>query len=137
MSPAANKLDSILLVEADAGVRLTLGKILEQHRYQVRGVGALQPALRELASGSYDAVITELNVNGQGSGLQIAKAAKALSPTPVVVIYTGFPNPQQLRDAMALRVDYLAFKPVEIAEITGALNTLITRRSVNLAMASA
>jgi DNA-binding NtrC family response regulator len=137
VSSSVIKRGSILLVEADAGVRLTLGKILDQHQYQVRGVGALQPALRLLASGSYDAVITELNVNGHGSGLQIAKAAKSLSPTPVVVIYTGFPNPQQLRAAMALRVDYLAFKPGEIAEITGALDTLITRRAVNLAMATA
>jgi hypothetical protein len=34
-------------------------------------------------------------------------------------------------------VDYLAFKPVEVAEITGALNTLLMRRAVNLALARA
>jgi CheY-like chemotaxis protein len=131
------KRGSILLVEADAGVRFTLGQILEQHRYRVRAVGALDQALTLVASGSYDAVITELNIDGQGSGLEVARAAKALARTPVVVIYTGFPNPQQLRAAMALRVDYLVLKPVEVAEITGALDTLITRRAVNLAMARA
>ncbi len=37
---------------------------------------------------------------------------------------------------MSLRVDYLALKPVEVREITGALSTLIARRTLNSALAA-
>jgi DNA-binding NtrC family response regulator len=135
--PSRAKRGSILLVEADNGVCVTLRQILQQHGYQVHTARSLNHALGCLTTASFDAVITELNINGHGSGLEVARAAKSLAPPPVVVIYTGFPNPEQLRAAMALRVDYLAFKPVEVAEITGALNTLLMRRAVNLALARA
>ena len=129
---------SILLVEADRGVRLTLKQILEQSGYRVHSAAALGEALDLLRPGKVrlDAVITELNIDGSGSGLEVARAAKVSASPPVVIIYTGYPDKEQLRAAMSLRVDYLALKPVEIGEITSALNTLIARRSVNVALAS-
>jgi CheY-like chemotaxis protein len=128
---------SILLVEADRAVCLTLKQILEQSGYRVAAASTLAEGLGFLGGGrvKLDAVITELNVGGSGSGLELARAAKRLALPPVVVIYTGYPDKEQLRKAMSLRVDYLALKPVEVREITSALSTLIARRAVNAALA--
>lgn len=68
--------------------------------------------------------------------MQLARRAKALTPRPAVVIYTGYPTVEQLRLAMQLRVDYLALKPVDLDEIKAVLHRLVTRRAVNLAMAA-
>ncbi len=82
------QLPSILLVEADRGVRLTLQQILEQSGYRVRAAATLEEALTGLQHrpDGLDAVITELNVGGSGSGLEVARAAKLLASPPVVII---------------------------------------------------
>jgi DNA-binding response OmpR family regulator len=135
--PSRPKHGSILLVEVEPAVRVTLKQVLEQNGYAVRTATTLNESLGLLHSQEYDAVITELNLDGVGSGLKVAAAAKSSHQPPVVIIYTGFPQKEQLRAALALRVDYLALKPVELDEITAALRTLILRRSMSRAMASA
>jgi len=47
-----------------------------------------------------------------------------------VVVYTDQPTVDRLRTALALKVDYFAFKPVDIEEIKSALFRLISRRTL-------
>jgi len=75
-----------------------------------------------------DAVITDLNMEKEDIGLEVARVARALKPPPVVVICTGFANLKNSRRALEMHVDYLVNKPVDIEELTSALRRLIARR---------
>lgn len=120
---------SVLLVEDEPGILTTFRAILDQEGFEVTAVATYQSASELVQQQSFDAVITELNLEGQDLGLRLAAELKLQKRPPAIVIYTGYPTVQQLRAALKLRVDYLALKPVDLNEIRSALRRLIARRS--------
>lgn len=122
---------SVLLVEDEPGILTTFEAILQQEGFDVTAVPTFVAAEQRIQEQSFDAVITELNIEGQDLGLRLARELKQLKRPPAIVIYTGYPTLQQLRAALKLRVDYVAFKPVDLNEIKAALRRLIARRSAS------
>jgi DNA-binding response OmpR family regulator len=129
-------LGCVLLAEDEPGVRFTFKSVLEEAGYKVRAVPSFAEAQNYVRQGDYDAVITELSLEKGELGLELAREAKKRKPAPAVVIYTAEPTVERLRAALALQVDYLALKPVDLDEIRSALFRLISRRTVSLAMAT-
>ena len=125
---------SVLLVEDDPAILTTLRAILAQEGFRVTAVATHQAATEIIQEQSFDAVITELNLEGQDLGLRLASGLKKFKKPPAIVIYTGYPTVQQLREALKLRVDYVALKPVDLNEIKAALRRLIARRSASPAL---
>lgn len=120
---------SVLLVEDEPGILTTFQAILTQEGFDVTAVPTYHSATQLVQQHSFDAVITELNLEGQDLGLRLAGELKVQKRPPAIVIYTGYPTVQQLREALKLRVDYVALKPVDLNEIRAALRRLIARRS--------
>lgn len=129
MLPRGSYKPSVLLVEDEPGILTTFRAILDQEGFEVTAVATYRAATSLIQEQSYDAVITELNLEGQDLGLRLAAELKLQKKPPAVVIYTGYPTIQQLRQALKLRVDYVALKPVDLNEIKAALRRLIARRS--------
>ena len=122
---------SILLVEDEPGILTTFQAILAQEGLSVTPVSTYVAAHEQIQEHSFDAVITELNLEGQDLGLRLASELKQKNKPPAIVIYTGYPTIEQLRAALKLRVDYVALKPVDLNEIKSALRCLIARRSAS------
>lgn len=118
----------ILLAETDPNVLYTFREILDEAGFRVRSVSSFVDARQALAASTYDAVITELSLEREGLGLNLAREAKELHPSPIVVLWTDHPTIENLRAAWHLQVDYVAFKPVDLEEFQSALNRLISRR---------
>ncbi len=135
-SMESSKLGLVLLVDDDAGILFTFKLILEEEGYLVTAVGRGAAARKLLKEHSYDAAVIDLNLEREGLGLELAQEAKSLPIPPAVVLYTGYPSIEQLRAALALKVDYLALKPVDVDEMKAALFRLVARRANNLAMAA-
>ena len=114
-------------MDDEISVLQTLRMILEREGYKVTAAQTCAEALTRLKSGTFDAVITDLNMEADHVGFEVARAAMKLKPKPVVVIYTGYGNPANARTALELGVDYLAMKPTAVEELTSALNRLISR----------
>jgi DNA-binding response OmpR family regulator len=129
--PRASYKPSVLLVEDEPGILTTFQAILAQEGFEVTAVPTYQSATLLVQQQSFDAVITELNIEGQDLGLRLASELKIQPRPPAIVIYTGYPTVKQLREALKLRVDYVALKPVDLNEIKAALRTLIARRSAS------
>ena len=132
MTPARSKRPWVLLAEDEPGILFTFSAILRQQGYQVETARTYAEAQERMLAHRYDAMIADLNMERVGLGLELARQAKELEPPPAVVIYTGYPTLEQLRAALALHVDYLALKPVDLEEIKTALHRLVTRRAVSL-----
>jgi DNA-binding response OmpR family regulator len=127
---------SVLLAEDEPNVRYTFKSVLEEAGYQVQAVPTFAQAQSQVRQGKYDAVITELALEKGELGLELAREAKKRKPAPAVVIYTAEPTVEHLRAALALQVDYLALKPVDVDEIRSALFRLISRRTASLSLAA-
>jgi DNA-binding NtrC family response regulator len=123
------KKPSLLIVDDEANVTRTLQMIFEREGYDVVPAFSCAEALNILnANGNFDAVITDLNMERPDIGLQVARHAKSMRSQPAVVICTGFANISNSREALAMHVDYLAHKPVDIDELRLAVSNLISRR---------
>jgi DNA-binding response OmpR family regulator len=127
---------SVLLAEDEPNVRYTFKGVLEEAGYKVQAVPTFAQAQSQVRQGKYDAVITELALEKGDLGLELAREAKKRRPAPAVVIYTAEPTVEHLRAALALQVDYLALKPVDVDEIRSALSRLLSRRAASLSLAA-
>jgi CheY-like chemotaxis protein len=124
---------AILVVDDEENITRTLQMVFEQQGYEVTTAYSSAEAVKILKNGhKLDAVITDLNMESEDIGLEVARAAQRLHPPPVIVICTGFANLKNSLEALKLHVDYLANKPVDLDELTSALRRLITRRQSQL-----
>lgn len=121
----------LLLVDDETSILQTLQMVFENEGYQVLTAQSCAEALHLLDNGhKFDAVITDLNMEREDIGLEVARAAQKVKPRPAIVIYTGFASIPNSRAALDMGVDYMAHKPVEISELISALNRLISKRAV-------
>lgn len=125
----APKRSILLLVDDESSILKTLRRVFEEEGYEVETAAGSAEALEFIKnSRGIDAVITDLNMEAEDIGLEVARAAQKLKPKPAVVICTGYANLSNSRSALDMGVDYLALKPVEPTELIGAINRLVLRR---------
>jgi DNA-binding NtrC family response regulator len=125
----------ILLAEDEPGIMYTFKAILEESGFLVDSASSFEAAKNAIASGTYDAVITDFSLEREGLGLELAREAKRRRPAPAILLYSGHPTVERLRNALALPVDYFAFKPIDVDEMKIAIARLIARRAEGLARA--
>ncbi|HZQ67495.1 MAG TPA: response regulator [Terriglobales bacterium] len=120
----------LLLVDDESSILQTMRRLFEEEGYEVATAGGSAEALEYLQdNGNIDVLITDLNMEAEDIGLEVARAAQRLRPKPAVVICTGYANLSNSRSALDMGVDYLALKPVEPTELIGAVKRLVLRRS--------
>ena len=120
---------SLLIVDDETNVALTLQMVFEREGYAVRTANSCAGALKLLENGHiFDAVITDLNMEKENIGLEVARAALRLHPKPAVVLCTGYASVDNSAAALQMKVDYLATKPVDLEELKRAVSRLMAFR---------
>jgi CheY-like chemotaxis protein len=119
----------LLLVDDESSVLHTLRMVLENEGYNVVTAESCAQALMLLQTNTtFDGVITDLNMEKEDVGLEVARIALQATPRPVVVVLTGFASLVNSRQALDLGIDYMAHKPVELSDLLPALSRLVSRR---------
>lgn len=119
----------MLIVDDEESITRTMQMMFEERGFHVQAAYSSAEALEALANGfKFDAVITDLNMEAIDIGLEVARAAKRITPPPVVVVCTGYANVNNARVALNIHVDYLATKPVDLEKLFAAVDTLLARR---------
>ena len=120
---------SILIVDDEVNVARTLKMVFEHEGYEATTAFSCAEAIHVLSdSHAFDVVLTDLNMEREDIGLEVARKAMDLVPRPVVVICTGFASTLNTRAALKINIDYLATKPADLKELTSALNRLVMLR---------
>jgi CheY-like chemotaxis protein len=119
---------ALLLVDDERSVRTTLKQVLQQEGYKVSTAETYSRALGMLKRRPFDAVITEMDLDSQEAGLDLARSVKNLKSRPVIILSTADPTTEKLRAAMELRINYLVIKPIDLQELRQALGRMIARR---------
>lgn len=76
----------------------------------------------------FDAVITDLCMEDDQSGLRVASKAWQVHPRPVVVMMTGFGTFENVKAAVGSTLDYFALKPLDLDELKRVVARLIALR---------
>ena len=117
----------ILIVDDDETVRLSYLRSLAGARYNVAAVWDGTEALRAMEEQPFDVVLLDLRMPGM-DGMSVLKAIKERWPESQVVIITGYPSLETVKDAIQTGAcDYLS-KPVGPDEIIHAANGALTRK---------
>ena len=100
----------ILLVEDEQTIAVTLKDDLEGAGYEVHHCADGKQAIAELATTSFDVVITDVRLPG-ADGMQVLAAAKRARPDTEVLVMTAFATVEHAVEAMRLGADDYIQKP--------------------------
>lgn len=120
----------MLVVDDEPNVCLTLKMIFEQEGFDVATAASASEAIKVLDGGQhYDLVVTDLHMEREDAGFELARAAKKLDPPPIVIVVTGYASVKNARTALDVQVDHFAIKPVELPDFLEAVRRLAGWRS--------
>jgi two-component system response regulator PilR (NtrC family) len=106
----------ILIVDDEQSIREVLELLFMRAGHAVETAGTLGEARAALAARPIDLVVSDFRI-GQDSGLDVLKAARALSPPPEVILITAYGTPASAVEAMRQGAyDYIS-KPFDNDEL--------------------
>jgi len=107
---------SVLLVDDDPLVLAGFREILVREGYGVTAVFSGREALDELASQSFDVVLTDL-LMPRVSGLDVLRAAREKQAASVVIVVTGYASVRSAVEALRLGAHDYLIKPCDEHEL--------------------
>ena len=79
------------MVDDEPAILLTLKALLEIHGFEVETATSARDAKSKLRSSSFVMVITDMRMENDQAGLEVARAAKKAEYQPAVALLTAFP----------------------------------------------
>jgi len=107
---------TILIVEDETGVRLTLCRLLRDAGYKVTGLKKGADALEIMQRNPFDVVITDIRLPDIGA-MEILELAKEINPDTAVIIITSPANIETAVDTVSQGAYAYFVKPVNPDEI--------------------
>src|SRR5205085_4229301 len=98
---------TLLIVDDEANVLFTLKLVLEEDGYEITTATSCAEALDLIHNAHrFDAILTDLRMEQEDIGLELAEAAAKLRPRPIIMIFTGYGSVQNARGALGIMSDY-------------------------------
>jgi two-component system response regulator RegA len=107
---------SVLVVDDDDVFRSRLVRAFAERGFEARGAGGYDAALVAAREESPEHAVVDLRMNDK-SGLEVLRALKALDPTTVVVVLTGYGSIATALEAMRLGATHYLTKPADVDDI--------------------
>lgn len=120
---------SVLIVDDEASMRLTLSMLLREERFRVAEAGGAAEALRLIEREGFDVVITDLRMEGE-DGVELLKAIKQASPASEVIILTAYGTIRSAVEAVKLGAYHYLTKPFEPEELLLVVRKALERRAL-------
>jgi len=119
---------SILFVDDEPGIRLTLPAILRRHGHNVTVAATVSEALGAVQSSRFDVLISDLNIGNPGDGFTIVSAMRRTQPECVTLILTGYPGFETALQAIRSQVDDYLVKPTQIERLVETIERKLNER---------
>lgn len=79
-----------LVVDDEEGIVFTFKTILESSGFEVETASSAQSARESLAAAPFDIVITDMRMESDTAGYEVAEAAAKQLPPPVVIVISAY-----------------------------------------------
>ncbi|MDO9082262.1 MAG: sigma-54 dependent transcriptional regulator [Humidesulfovibrio sp.] len=106
----------ILIVDDDAQLRQSFGKILEAEGYEVRTAGSGEAGVAEVAAQAPDLVVMDVRMTGI-TGIEAMQRMRAAVPNLPVIIMTAYGGTETAIEATKLGAFDYILKPFDIPDI--------------------
>ena len=119
----------LLLVDDDESVLTGLGIVLGAHEFKVTTASSVMEALRHIASESFDVLLSDLHMPGDGDGLIVVGAMRHANPKAVTLLLSANPDMTKASAAMLRHVDDIVTKPVKFDSIVQAIRQRLAQEN--------
>jgi DNA-binding response OmpR family regulator len=119
----------LLLVDDDESVLTGLGAVLEAHEFEVTTASSVMEALQHIASESFDVLLSDLHMPGDGDGLIVIGAMRHANPKAVTLLLSANPDMTKASAAMLRHVDDIVTKPVKPDSIVQAIRQRLAQEN--------
>ncbi len=116
----------ILLVDDESAIRRALRPPLVELGFQVVEASRGEEALQTLRSGTFDAVLLDVNMPGIG-GIETLRRIRAFAPRLPVLILTVRDQEEEKVEALDLGADDYVTKPFSTRELIARIRTAVRR----------
>lgn len=133
---------SILVVDDEESIRITLAKALGNDETEVEAVSTGREAIARVESGRVDLVLLDQNLKESGeNGIDVLRDLRQLSPDLIVIMMTAYGRIESAVDATKLGCYQYLMKPMELPQlrllIKSALSTIELQKEVEFLRDSA
>jgi len=122
---------NILFVDDEPTLRVTLPAILQQRGHSVTTAATVGEALKQIQTGVFDVLISDLNIGEPGDGFTVVSAMRRTQPNCLNLILTGYPAFEAALDAIRRQVDHFLVKPAQLDVLVSAIEEKISRRKAS------
>ena len=129
--PSAAHKGAVLLIEDDAPLARSLVRVIKAEGYDVVHVGSAAAAVDLVKGGSFDVVLTDLNLPG-ASGVDVLNLVRAYDPDVPLVLMTGAPTIDTAIEACNLGVLEYLVKPTPRDQLARVLSRATKARRLAL-----
>ena len=114
----------ILLVDDDVAILLTLKAVLEISGFEVQTAASAREAKQKLKSTEYHMVITDLRMESEMAGEEVAAAAKKAANRPAVAMLTAYP-PKDAEWVTTSDTDKVLVKPMNTQDLLRQIEAML------------
>ena len=115
----------ILVIDDEESILKYFRRALKTLGHEVRTAGDGQTGLERAADTAVDLVITDLNMQGELSELDLVGRLRQQRPECPVVVISGYPTADRLAQCESLGVSEFLTKPFELSFIASVLKRLL------------
>jgi DNA-binding NtrC family response regulator len=119
----------VLLVDDDEGVRNMMSTSVEGKGFDVIPVAGVTPALKLIATESFDVLITDLHMPNPSDGFAVVTAMRRSQPDALTLLVSGYPDVKRAMEAIFLKADEILVKPFEVGKLANFVREkMVTRK---------
>jgi DNA-binding response OmpR family regulator len=119
------KKHSILIVEDLPALTLTYKLIFEAEGWTAITAESPEQATDAMRDVRFDVVFTDLNLQKDGDGLDVVRAAKASADSPATIVVSGFVDAEVEQWATEAGADIVLAKPVQVPMLKAEIQRLL------------
>jgi CheY-like chemotaxis protein len=122
------EIPSVLLVDDNDQVRITLGAVLEANQFQVTSAASVSEALQLISNQSFDVLLCDLHMPGAGDGFTVVSAMRHTNENAITLVFTGYPALKEAMQAILLQADEILVKPMQVDELVELIRDKLAKR---------
>jgi two-component system, OmpR family, KDP operon response regulator KdpE len=122
--------NTLLIVDDERSIRLSLRTILANFGFVVVEAARGEEALSLVRSAQFDAVLLDINMPGMG-GIDVCKQMRITSPRLPIVMLTVQDSEDRKVEALDAGADDYITKPFQLRELTARLRAAVRRSKVD------
>jgi ActR/RegA family two-component response regulator len=119
---------SLLFVDDEPSIRLTLPPLLQEHGFQVSVTANVAEAVEAIKTNEFDVLICDLNIDRKADGFEVMHAMRQANPDAVVVILTAYPAFDTALEGIHIEIDDYIVKPADIASMVRTIERKLSAR---------